>query len=149
MATTRDIRGDDSSLCYFLDYVTLVSWRRVVAQSLDFNVEIKMYAISRGMSNESWLWHWTTMLRLVGMRRVMVSVGRLITFFLECNIERRAVAFWHGLATTRFFPLELVWLDLFTSFRDLKPFLQAFTLLSLPRPNKTSIPPQKSNKMHY
>ena len=58
---------------------------------------------------------------------------------LDYNAERRVMAFWHSLATTRFSPLELVWLDLFTSFRGLKPFLQAFTLLSPPGPNKTSI----------
>ena len=31
LATTRDIRSDESSLCYCLEYVTTVSWRRVVA----------------------------------------------------------------------------------------------------------------------
>ena len=29
MAKTRDIRSDESSLCYCLDYVTSMSWRRV------------------------------------------------------------------------------------------------------------------------
>ena len=62
---------------------------------------------------------------------------------------RQVVAFWHGLATTRFFPLGLVWLDLFTSFKGLRPFLQASTLLSPPRPNKTPIFPQKLHKIHY
>ena len=68
-------------------------------------------------------------------------VGRLVAFVLDCNAERRVVAFWHDLATTRFFPVGLVWFDLFTSFRGLRPFLQGFTLLSPPEPNKIPILP--------
>ena len=76
-------------------------------------------------------------------------LGRLVAFVLDCNAEQRVVAFWRGLATARFFSLVHVWLNLFTSFRGLRPFLQAFTLLLPAGPNKTSILPQKLHKIHY
>ena len=118
-ATTRDIRSDESSLCYCLDYVTSVSWRRVVAILGTSRRSVSgLHYSYQNVCDESWLWHWTIMLRLECMWRVVASSGWLIVFVLDSNAERRVMAFWHGLAMTHFFPLELVWLDLFTSFRS-------------------------------
>ena len=79
-ATTRDIRSDESSLCYCLDYVTSVSWRRVVAilgtvrrlvsglhysdQNVCGESGHQERRVTRGIkSDELWLWHWTIILK--------------------------------------------------------------------------------------
>ena len=60
--------------------------------------------------------------------------GRLVAFVLDRNAERL---------------LGLVLFYIFTSFRSLRPFLPALTLLSPPGLNKTPILPQKFHKIHY
>ena len=137
------------------------SWhhrRRVVTLLLPGLCDISELTTSRGnIGDESWLSLWTSLLRWECIRRVVpyerrvVASGATTRRFcsgLQCWVTSRDF-FWHGLAMTHFFPLKVVWLDLFDSFRGLRPFLQAFALLSLPGPNRTSIPPQKLHKTHY
>ena len=119
-------------------------WGRVVAQPLESMRRVVAYV---GRLVALALDYYAAISRCVTSRGILWDDSSLL--FMDCNVERWVVAFWHDLATTRFFPLRLVLLDLFTSFRGLRPFLQAFTLLSPPGPNKTLILPQKLHKIHY